>query len=85
ASRAELLAMLGATVSEVEATLQRLTEAELTAAYEIQGYNVHGLGAVYQMVEHFGMHYGQIAYITKMLKDEDLGFYKELNKTGRAK
>lgn len=85
ASRAELLAMLGATVSEVEATLQRLTEAELTAAYEIQGYNVHGLDAVYQMVEHFGLHYGQIAYITKMLKDEDLGFYKELNKTGRAK
>lgn len=85
ASRAELLAMLGATVSEVETTLQRLTEADLTAPYEIQGYNVHGLDAVYQMVEHFGMHYGQIAYITKMLKDEDLGFYKELNKTGRAK
>ncbi len=85
ASRAELLAMLGATVSDADATLERLTDAELTSAYEIQGYNVHGLDAVYQVVEHFGLHYGQIAYVTKMLKDEDLGFYKELNRTGRAK
>ncbi|HTX40320.1 MAG TPA: DUF1572 family protein [Acidobacteriaceae bacterium] len=85
ASRADLLATLGATVNDVDATLQRLTEAELTAPYEIQGYNVHGLDAVYQIIEHFGLHYGQIAYVTKMLKDEDLGFYKYLNKTGRAK
>ena len=64
--------------------LDRLTEAELTAPYEIQGYNVHGLDAVYQVVEHFGLHYGQIAYITKMITDKALGFYKDLNKTGRA-
>jgi hypothetical protein len=36
------------------------------------------------VVEHFGMHYGQIAYITKLLSAKDLGFYKELNKTGRV-
>jgi hypothetical protein len=30
------------------------------------------------------MHYGQIAYITKLLSAKDLGFYKELNKTGRV-
>ena len=29
------------------------------------------------------MHYGQIAYITKLLRAENLGFYRELDKTGR--
>jgi Protein of unknown function (DUF1572) len=80
----ELLGRLGATMERAAEVLDRLTVEELLAPYEIQGYHVHGLDAVYQVVEHFGLHYGQIAYITKMLKDRDLGFYKELNKTGRA-
>ncbi|HKO13177.1 MAG TPA: hypothetical protein VJV22_14475, partial [Acidobacteriaceae bacterium] len=65
------------------AVLDRLTEAELTAEYEIQGYHVTGLEAVYQVIEYFGLHYGQIAYVTKMLRDQDLGFYRELSQTGR--
>jgi Protein of unknown function (DUF1572) len=83
-SGALLLETLGATMVEASAVLDRLTEADLIAPYEIQGYHVHGLDAVYQVVEHFGLHYGQIAYITKMLTDTDLGFYRELSKTGRA-
>ena len=78
-----LIERLGATVEEGLAVLERLTEADLLADYEIQGYHVTGLEAVYQVIEHFGLHYGQIAYATKMLRDQDLGFYRELNKTGR--
>jgi hypothetical protein len=83
-SGADLLARLEATLSEAGRVLERLGELELVAPMEIQDYRVHGLDAVYQVVEHFGLHYGQIAYITKMLKDQDLGFYRELNRTGRA-
>jgi hypothetical protein len=83
-SGAALLDKLGSTMEEGAAVLNRLTESDLAAPYEIQGYHVHGLDAVYQVVEHFGLHYGQIAYITKMLTEADLGFYRELNKTGRA-
>jgi hypothetical protein len=83
-SATELLARLGATLDEAAKVLNRLTVDELLAPYEIQGYRVHGLDAVYQVVEHFGLHYGQIVYITKSLLAKDLGFYKELNKTGRA-
>ncbi len=60
-----------------------LTAAELLAPYEIQGYHVSGLYAVYQVVEHFALHYGQIVYITKSITGRDLGFNKELDKTGR--
>jgi hypothetical protein len=55
----------------------------LLAPYTIQGYHVRGLDAVYQVVEHFGLHYGQITYIAKSVTGTDLGFYKDLSKTGR--
>lgn len=79
-----LLERLGATMEQAAEVLGRLTEAELVARYEIQGYQVSGLDAVYQVVEHFGLHYGQIAYISKTICGVDLGFYRELTRTGRA-
>ena len=79
-----VLEKLGATMQQAAEVLSRLTEDDLLARFEIQGYDVSGLEAVYQVVEHFGLHYGQILYITKMLRGEDLGMYRELNKTGRA-
>jgi hypothetical protein len=83
-SPAELLSILSETMDKVASVLARLTREDLLASYAIQGYTVTGLAAVYQVVEHFGMHYGQILYISKMLEGRDLGFYSELNKTGRA-
>jgi len=81
--RAQLLAKLGATMQEASAVLSRLTEADLLSTLQIQGYTVTGVEAVYQVVEHFALHYGQIVYITKLVRGEDLGFYRELDKTGR--
>jgi uncharacterized damage-inducible protein DinB len=83
-SAAALLEKLAATMDQAAAVLARLTTEDLLAPYEIQGYHVTGLDAVYQVVEHFGLHYGQIAYITKGLEGKDLGFYRELARTGRA-
>jgi hypothetical protein len=83
-SSADLLARLGETMEEAARVLARLNHENLLATYHIQGYTVSGLAAVYQVVEHFGLHYGQIVYITKALEGRDLGFYRELNQTGRA-
>lgn len=83
ATRAALLEQLASTMEQASAVLSRLTEADLLTNFEIQGYHVTGFDAVYQVVVHFGLHYGQIAYITKLLRGEDLGFYRELNKAGR--
>ena len=79
-----LLETLGATMREAAEVLALLTPADMIAPFEIQGYKVTGLEAVYQVVEHFGMHYAQILYIAKYIGGKDLGFYSELNKTGRA-
>ncbi len=79
---ATLIQQLDDTLREAEAVLAHLTGAELLAPHEIQGYKTTGLAAVYQVIEHFGLHYGQIIYITKMLRNKDLGFYRELSQTG---
>jgi hypothetical protein len=79
-----LLDQLGATMQQASEVLARLSHDDLVAPYEIQGYHVSGLDAVYQVVEHFGLHYGQILYITKIIGGADLGLYRELNATGRA-
>jgi uncharacterized damage-inducible protein DinB len=84
AARSVLLSKLNETMQEAADILARLTDADLIASYDIQGYqSITGLAAVYQVVEHFGLHYGQVIYITKLLRGEDLGFYRELNATGR--
>jgi len=83
-SRDELIARLGATVERAGQTLARLTEAELLATYDIQGLTVTGLRAVYQVIEHFALHYGQVVYIVKQLKGEDLGYTRGLDKSGKA-
>ena len=79
----ELLEQLGSTLKKASDVLASLSETDLLTTYEIQGYTVTGLQAVYQVVEHFGMHFGQIVYITKLLRAEDLGFHRELDLTGR--
>jgi uncharacterized damage-inducible protein DinB len=81
---AVLLNQLGATLNEASDVLASLDASDLSATFNIQGYTVTGLQAVYHVVEHFGMHYGQIVYIAKLLRAEDLGFYRELNQTGRV-
>ena len=85
APAAGLLARLGSTVEEAGAVLSRLSNADLLSTYEIQGYTVTGLYVVFHCVEHFASHYGQIAYITKELQNRDLGFFRNLDRTGRAK
>jgi hypothetical protein len=80
----QLLERLEVTMQEAADVLSRLTPDDLAATFHIQGYTVSGLEAVYQVVEHFGLHYGQVLYITKQLRGEDLGFYRELNQTGHA-
>lgn len=83
-SAVDLLERLGETIDEAAKVLARLTPHDLLSTWHIQGYTVTGLAAVYQVVEHFGLHYGQIVYITKMQEGRDLGFYSELSKTGRS-
>ena len=72
---AELLARLEGTVQEAVAVLERFDRTRLLEHRSIQVYEVSLLRAILHAVEHFSYHTGQIIYVVKMLRNEDLKFY----------
>lgn len=72
--RDQLSGRLRRTVREACRVLGRLNESALSKTYEIQGYRVSGFYSVFQVVEHFSHHAGQIIYLTKLRRGEDLKF-----------
>ncbi len=72
---AELMARLEETVSEATAVLRQLDRKRLLERRNIQVYEVSLLRAIFHAVEHFSYHTGQIIFIVKLLRDEDLQFY----------
>jgi uncharacterized damage-inducible protein DinB len=77
----ELRERLGATLKEVERILSQVEPTALESTYDIQNERgVTGFEAIYHVVEHFSMHYGQILYVTKLITGQDLGFYRYLDK-----
>ena len=45
----------------------------------VQGFNFSGIGILVHVVEHLSYHTGQIAFYTKQLKNEQLGFYGDID------
>ncbi len=84
-SKAELLALLEATLAEAEAVMAQV-EAELSRARsdeplqrerQIQGFPQTVLDAIFHVVEHFSYHTGQIIYIAKLHEAGEVGFYDD--------
>jgi uncharacterized damage-inducible protein DinB len=72
--RNQLVAQLRRTVRDACRVLARLSDDSLAQKHVIQGLHVNGLEAVYHVVEHFSYHTGQIIYITKLKRAQDLRF-----------
>ena len=66
------------TVDEAIRAIERVTPSRLVETVHVQGYDKSVFEAIYHVVEHFSLHTGQILYATKLLRKEDLGFYKHL-------
>ena len=76
---ARLWDLLEETVAEAARIIESLGPEQLLEEHRIQIYDVSALQSVFHVVEHFSYHTGQVIYVTKLLKDEDLEFYAELN------
>jgi len=72
--RQALIERLQTTVEEACETIDALPFPMFSREFDIQGYRVTGLIAVARVYEHFSHHAGQIIYLTKLKRDEDLGF-----------
>lgn len=75
-SREELIEMLASTLGEVDRVLAQLRPEGLLERRVIQGREITVLEALYHVVEHFGMHTGQVIYVTKLRTSTDLQFYE---------
>ena len=72
----ELLRRLRAVVEEADEVISGLDAKALLTSRQIQGYDVTVLEAVYHVVEHFGMHTGQIILLSKARTGADLKLWQ---------
>jgi uncharacterized damage-inducible protein DinB len=76
---AELIARSRKTVFDAIGIIENFDPARLLEKVTIQNMEVTKMEAIYQVVEHFALHTGQIIFVTKMLTGHDLGYFKHLN------
>ena len=72
--REVLVKQLRGTVRDACRVLGQLSDDSLSRKHSIQGFRATGLDAVFHVTEHFGYHTGQIIYITKLKRGQDLRF-----------
>lgn len=75
--RGELTARLRATVGEARRVIRRMNPEALRRKYVIQGFHMTGLGVLAHVTEHFSHHAGQIIYIAKLKRGQDLRFTRQ--------
>ena len=63
----------------LELEKNNVSPEELMRVRSVQGFEYSGMGNVIHVAEHLSYHVGQIAFLTKVLKDKDLGFYAGQN------
>lgn len=78
-SKAELLHQLYETLAVADTVIRAADEENLLRERTVQGFSMTGLAIVIHVVEHYSYHTGQIAFWTKQLRNQDLGFYAGLN------
>ncbi len=70
----ELMARLRTVIDEADEIIRGLDATALLSRRQIQHYDVTVLEAIYHVVEHFGMHTGQIILLTKARTGARPGF-----------
>jgi len=59
--------------------IQNLSKEEALRNRTVQGFDYTGIGIIIHVTEHYSYHIGQIAQYTKLLKNNDLGFYADFD------
>lgn len=78
-SKEELIQKLSNTISEAKRAFYDAPLNELLRKRSVQGFNFSGVGNIIHVTEHLSYHTGQIALWTKIINNNDLGFYSGVN------
>ncbi|HEY7236881.1 MAG TPA: DinB family protein [Gemmatimonadaceae bacterium] len=83
APREELMRALDKTFDEADAVLASLRPEQLTERRRVQARDVSVLDAVYQVVQHFALHLGQIILVAKAQVPGAVKFYEDAGGAAR--
>jgi uncharacterized damage-inducible protein DinB len=75
----ELLAKLSDTIKQSCKVIETMTDEDLLRVRSVQGFTYTGIANLIHVAEHYSYHTGQIAFLTKLLANKDLGFYDGLD------
>lgn len=78
-TKTELLHKLETTVTKAIEIIKNCDDESLLKIRNVQGFTYSGIGNIVHVTEHYSYHTGQIALLTKMMKNKDLGFYAGMN------
>lgn len=78
-NKEQLFEKLSAVVHSVIEEIQIHDEDSLLKTRMVQGFEKNGIAIILHITEHYSYHTGQIALLTKLMTNEDLGFYKGLD------
>ncbi len=74
-TKEELKVMLHKVIENSIECINRSSEQDLSSLNKVQVYELTGVGIIVHVTEHLSYHTGQIAFLTKLLLEKDLGFY----------
>jgi hypothetical protein len=81
-TNAELIRKLEDTVEKAKIVISGISLKNLLQVRIVQGFSYSGVGNIIHVTEHYSYHTGQIVFLTKLLRNKDMGFYAgvDLNK-----
>jgi len=78
-SKEELINSFNETIKKVVNTILNLQPTSLLEEYQIQGFTLIGMEVIIHVTEHLSYHVGQIALMTKLTTNSQVGFYENLD------
>jgi uncharacterized damage-inducible protein DinB len=78
-SKEELMDQLRQLRVITDIATDRLDDQKILDQKSVQGFQETNLSIIVHVIEHFSYHVGQIAYITKLLTNQQVGFYEGMD------
>ena len=78
-TKAALISNLQNVIKNSTRIIRQTTAEELFESKKVQVYELTGIGIILHVTEHLSYHTGQIALLTKLITQKDLGFYAGLD------
>lgn len=78
-TKEELKSIFNHAIAQSILCIENASDTDLATHKKVQIYELTGVGIIIHVTEHLSYHTGQIALLTKLLLEKDLGFYAGLD------